>query len=182
MTVKISKRMLVIIAGIIAAIIAAFVLGGCTNTNEDSAAEQKRKNYEQIQSQVGFPNEAVKNPLEAKNTAEKLRRDSNPNRLSYVYLLSMDGKVISHFVAKGKVSSTDSQLLPTQEVRDVCCTGEYRDQVLEAAGDDGTYGAREPGIFFFTTSGQLVTWSGDYIQSDRQLSIKTSISLVADAN
>lgn len=157
----------------------ALLLAGCS-TADNKDQKQKRQAYEAAVDKVPFPQQAISEPLERKNVAEKLKRDSDPNRLSYIYLLSLDGKVISHFVAKGKVSSADSQLLPTQEVRDVCCSG-YEAMQFEAAGDDATYGAREPGIFFFTPQGQMVTWSGDYIQSDRQLSIKTPISLVADA-
>jgi hypothetical protein len=176
-TVTITRR------GIAAVALPAAVLLSVAACSGGDTADQKEKraSYEQATRKVPFPKQALNTPLERANAAEKLRRDSDPNRLSYIYLLSMDGKVISHFVAKGKVSSTDSQLLPTQEVRDVCGDGCTERMQFEAAGDDATYGAREPGIFFFTPAGQMVTWSGDYIQSDRPLSIKTPISLVAEA-
>lgn len=163
-----------------AAALTVAALGGCSSS-DTSAQKQKRQNYEAAEKAVPFPAGVVaRNPLERRNAAEKLKRDSDPARLSYIYLLSLDGKVISHFVAKGKVSSADSQLLPTQDIKDPCAS-DYCPTVVDASGDDGTYGAREPGIFFFTPQGQMVTWSGDYIQSDRPLSIKTPISLVAEA-
>lgn len=174
-TITFSKR---ILAGT-AALAVLLGIGACSQS-DTADQKKKRANFDAAQAKVPFPKDAITYPLERENVAKKLKLDSDPNRLSYIYLLSLDGKVISHFVAKGKVSSADSQLLPTQEVRDVCCSG-YEAMQFEAAGDDATYGAREPGIFFFTPAGQLITWSGDYVQSDRQLSIKTPISLVADA-
>lgn len=176
-TISISRRRIAT-----AAVSAAVLLGvgACSTGSDTDDQKQKRANYNAAESKVPFPKQAINQPLERINVAEKLKRDSDPSRLSYVYLLSLDGKVISHFVAKGKVSSADSQLLPTQEVRDVCCS-DYQAMQFEAAGDDATFGNREPGIFFFTPQGQMVTWSGDYIQSDRPLSIKTPISLVAEA-
>lgn len=164
--------------GAIALSFIALLAAGCDDNNTADQKE-KRANYQASADKVPFPKEAIQQPLERINVAEKLKRDSNPNRISYVYLLSLDGKVIAHFVVKGKVSSSGSQLLPTQEIRDC---GTDCDLAIDAAGDDSTYGPTEPGIFFFTTGGQLITWSGDYVQSDRQLDIKTPISLVADAN
>lgn len=176
-TITINRRVIGVAASV--SLIAAFATG-CPH-GRPADQQQKRENYEAASRKVPFPAGALKNPLERVNTAEKLKRDSDPNRLSYVYLLSLDGKVISHFVAKGKVSSADSQLLPTQEVKDACGSNCYEPFLFEAAGDDATYGNREPGIFFFTPEGQMITWSGDYIQSDRPLSVKTPISLVANA-
>ncbi len=165
-----------------AAIAAVLVLlTGCTGGPTDDQ-KQKRENYETAQKAVPFPAGVVsKNPTELMNVKEKLIRDSDPNRLSYVYLMSMDGKVISHFVAKGKVSSSDSQMLPDYEFRDMCGASSCW-QAVNAAGDDATYGNREPGIFFFTPEGMLVTWSGDYLQFDRPMKVNTPVSLVANAN
>jgi hypothetical protein len=41
----------------------------------------------------------------------------------------------------------------------------------EAAGDDGSYGPNENGIFFFTTEGVMVTYSGEYVLSDGPLKL-----------
>lgn len=157
------------------------LLAGCST---GPTPEQKRKSaaYETALKNVGgFPAEVVeKNPTELINARKKLLRDSDPARLSYVYLLSMDGKVVAHFVAKGKISSSDSQMLPDYDYKDVCGSGCVQWEMVNAAGDDMTYGNREPGIYFFTPEGMLVTWSGDYVQFDRPMKINTPISLVAE--
>lgn len=167
------------LAAVAVAAITLLGLGACSDSGPTEAQKQKRANYDAAAKKVPFPQAAIKNPLERENTAEKLKRDSDPNRLSYVYLLSLDGKVVAHYVVKGKVSSADSQLLPTQELQRPCDLNECW-QVLDAAGDDATYGAREPGVFFFTPDDTMITWSGDYIQSDRPMKVETPISLVAE--
>ncbi|GAA0969944.1 hypothetical protein GCM10009555_018010 [Acrocarpospora macrocephala] len=152
----------------------------CSGIPDD--IKQKRANYEAAENAVPFPSGLVaKSPTERINVAEKLKRDSDANRLSYIYIID-HGLVVAHYVAKGKVSSSDSQLLPEQEYRDMCGDGCVDYQMVTAAGDDATYGDREPGIFFFTPEGMLVTTTLDYLQFDRPMKVNTPISLVADAN
>lgn len=159
--------------------LAAVVATGCSGSPDRQAAQQtssdQQKKYDKA---VPFPAGDLNNPLDRKNLVEYLKRSNDPNRVSYVYLLSMDAKVISYYTVKGKVTSVSSQLLPQDDIVDACGASTCY-QVVDSAGDDGTYGGNEPGVFFFTTDGTLVTWTGDYIQSDRPLDVKTPVSLVA---
>lgn len=50
-------------------------------------------------------------------------------------------------------------------------SGEDCPQPMEAAGDDGSFGPNESGIFFFTTEGVMVTYSGEYVLSDAPLKL-----------
>lgn len=164
---------------IVALAIATLAVAGCDGTPERKAAQQtsseQQKKYEKA---VPFPTGDLNNPLDRANLAEYLKRSNNPNRISYVYLMSKDAKVISYYTVKGKVTSVSSQLLPQDDIVDACGASTCY-QVVDSAGDDGTYGGNEPGVFFFTTDGTLVTWTGDYIQSDRPQDVKTPVSLVA---
>lgn len=115
---------------------------------------------------------------ECKNLAEKKRRDEDPNRITYVYTMSWTGEFIGYYVVKGKVSSNQSQMGPMDQVLEYgCsnCTGGYGNVVVEAPGDDGSYGPNEDGIFFFCTDGTKITWNGLYQQSDRPLAIKVPL-------
>ncbi|MFF4417014.1 hypothetical protein ACFYY8_31220 [Streptosporangium sp. NPDC001559] len=169
-------------ARIIAALaFAALAVSGCTSdTTSDRekaqavSGDQQRK-YDKA---VPFPSADLNYPLDRANLSEYLRRNNDRNRISYVYLLSMDAKVIAYYTIKGKVTSVSSQLLPQDDMQHPCSVSECW-LTTDSAGDDGTYGGNEPGVFFFTTSGALVTWTGDYIQSDRPLDVKTPVSLVA---
>ena len=40
---------------------------------------------------------------------------------------------------------------------------------------DGSYGENDTGIFFFTTDGKYVEWTGTYLYSDIPFEIKDSI-------
>lgn len=164
------------------AVAALVTLAACSSSEDRKAAQQtstdQQKKYEKA---VPFPAGDLNTPLDRANLAEYLKRNNDPKRVSYVYLLSMDAKVIAYYTIKGKVTSVSSQLLPVDDIIDPCSSS-YCPQIVDSAGDDGTYGGNEPGVFFFTTDGTLVTWTGDYIQSDRSLDIKTPVSLVAKVN
>jgi len=105
--------------------------------------------------------------LEIKNLKAKRVKEENPDATRYLYLLSF-GKPFGYYVTKGKISSNGSQVGPELEL----ANRSYRDSsVLDSAQDDGSYGAGDPGIFFFTADGVMVVTSLDYIQSDQPLNI-----------
>ena len=124
----------------------------CTGNPEREAA-QKASNDQQkkYEAAVPFPSAALNNPLDRANLAEYLKRNNDPKRVSYVYILSMDGKVITYYTIKGKVTSVSSQLLPQDDLADSTCGSCTEKYVVDSAGDDGTYGGNEPGVFAFTT-------------------------------
>jgi hypothetical protein len=167
---KFSKKLGVAILGVVAAV----ALGACTSTPEnkpDDAARAARDAKANSVVPCGSKNES----LECRNLAEKKRRDEDPTRISYVYEMSWTGEFIGYFVVKGKVSSNQSQMGPMDQVLEYgcrSCNGGYGNVVVEAPGDDGSYGPNEDGIFFFTTDGNKITWNGMYQQSDKPLNIK----------
>lgn len=170
-----------LIAALAVAVVAS---AGCTNdTSEDRKRAQaiSGNQQEKYEKAVPFPASDLNHPLDRANLAEYLKRNNDPKRISYVYLLSMDAKVIAYYTIKGKVTSVSSQLLPQDDMQHPCGYSECW-LTTDSAGDDGTYGGNEPGVFFFTADGTLVTWTGDYIQSDRPLDVKTPVSLVAKVN
>lgn len=113
---------------------------------------------------------------ECRNLAEKKKRDEDPNRITYVYTMSWTGEFIGYYVVKGKVSSNQSQMGPMDQAVDIDPLGSNRQwELVEAPGDDGSFGPNEDGIFFFTADGTKITWNGLYQQSDRPLKIKAPL-------
>jgi hypothetical protein len=56
--------------------------------------------------------------------------------------------------------------------KDMCGSGCSEHAILEAPGDDGSYGANEAGVFFFTTEGALVQLPEDaYVYADQPIAI-----------
>lgn len=148
---------------------AGLALAGCTNNNE-AATDAMEARQEKAAANVlcGAANDS----LECKNLKERERRNSQPNAIGYVYLYNFDGSVKGYFTIKGKVSSTQSQMGPMDIIADACLnTSDYCPEVMEAAGDDGSFGPNEAGIFFFTTEGVMVTYSGEYVLSDGPLKL-----------
>jgi hypothetical protein len=84
--------------------------------------------------------------------------------LGYIVLFSNSGAVIGRFVVDGKVSSLNSWLTPDYVQIYSSKSGDYKQE--EMPDVDGTYGTKTNGIFFFTTDGKYIEWTGDFLYSD----------------
>lgn len=102
--------------------------------------------------------------------------------LGYIVLLTNSGAVVGKFTVDGKVSSLNSFLTPDSEFYE--CAGEYCDGLNsdnEWLPDvDGSYGSNDSGIFFFTTDGKYVEWTGTYLYSDIPFTINNPIVKVGE--
>ena len=85
--------------------------------------------------------------------------------LGYIVLFAGNA-VVGRFVVDGKVSSLNSYLTPDSEYYEVCYGGNYKAYNKWLADVDGTYGENDNGIFFFTTNGNYIEWTGEYMYSD----------------
>lgn len=83
--------------------------------------------------------------------------------LGYVVLFSNSGAVIGRFIVDGKVSSLNSFLTPN-----IIQEGTNSGYAIETElpDIDGSYGENVNGIFFFTTDGKYIEWTGDFLYSD----------------
>jgi hypothetical protein len=156
---------------IIAGVAALALMMTLTACQEDSSAQYKGQEqteiaFSQQSAAVPYPAEELRDSLERRNLRERLVRTNRPEAVGYVYLMSF-GDIIGYYTIKGKVSSTQSQMTTDNLVIDRV----EGDVVVNAPGDDGSYGPNEPGVFFFTTEGQMVTTNLDYIWSDQPISI-----------
>ena len=84
--------------------------------------------------------------------------------LGYIVLMS-GNTVVGRFEVDGKVSSLNSYLTPDSDYYEYNGgSGTYTNNWL--ADVDGTYGTNDNGIFFFTTDGKYIEWTGTYLYSD----------------
>ena len=89
--------------------------------------------------------------------------------LGYVVLMLEGVGVVGNYVIDGKVSSLNSFLTPDSEYyeQDYGSDGySLGDGNSWLADVDGSYGENDNGIFFFTTDGKYIEWTGIYIYSD----------------
>ena len=105
--------------------------------------------------------------------------------LGYVVLMLEGVGVVGNYVIDGKVSSLNSFLTPDSE---------YYEQAYSHNGSsigngnnwladvDGSYGKNDDGIFFFTTDGKYIEWTGTYIYSDIPYIVEDPILKVQEEN
>lgn len=95
--------------------------------------------------------------------------------LGYIVLFTESGNAVGNFVVDGKVSSLNSFLTPDSEYYELVYggTSPYKNNWI--ADIDGTYGENDNGIFFFTTDGKYVEFTGTYLYSDIPFNAKDTI-------
>lgn len=97
--------------------------------------------------------------------------------LGYVILMTESGAVVGNFVVDGKVSSLNSYLTPDSQYYELNgsgnkdANGNYTGKNNWLPDVDGTYGSNDNGIFFFTTDGKYIEWTGTYLYSDIPFSV-----------
>lgn len=161
---------------LVVASLTACDLSGDTTPKKESAQgsgqAQSETAFKQQSDAVPYPVSQLKDSVERRNIRERLLRTNKANLLGYVYLMNF-GKVVGYYTIKGKVSSTQSQMTTDNLVVDGCPGGSDGrcPTVVNAPGDDGSYGANENGIFFFTTEGAYVTTDLNYLYADQPLPI-----------
>lgn len=146
----------------------------CPSETSTAAAVQKN-----LITAVPIPQ--ITNSLERVNVAKRAQLFDSPDKTSYIYLISY-GKVMAFYTVKGKVSSLQSYMVPTDKLvygdGTPCHYSSDNCYTIAAPDIDGTYGDNDPGIFFFTTEGAYVEWHGDYMMSDQALQLSTQPELV----
>lgn len=168
----------------------AFVLvlfgNGCdmqSNTTETEAVQENQKKLT-----VAVPIPELNNSLERVNISKRLQSFDDPNKVSYIYLVDY-GRVMAFYTIKGKVTSGGKRL--TRQSVTVDGDGnvaEVGKDVFDQSGSytveqpelDGTYGSSAPYIFFWTTEGAYVQWSGDYMLVDQPLKLTSQPELIRE--
>lgn len=105
--------------------------------------------------------------------------------LGYVVLFTESGDVVGQFTIDGKVTSLNSYLTPDSEyyekdtgyrsMNDDDTTNVYDYSNKWLPDIDGSYGENDNGIFFFTTDGKYVEWTGTYIYSDIPFNVEATV-------
>ena len=171
-----TRRKRLVLAAI--AVVAVFSLTlGCACSTSEQNDPQAQANYDAQKQNDPIPN--LTDSLERANIIEHLRRNNQPDRVRYIYLLADTGGIYAYFVIKGKVTSTGAQLTPTDDFAKGCTTCDY--SVVQGPTDDGSFGGDEGGIYFFTDTGMEVQWNGRWLLSDQPLKIQTpTLTLTVD--
>lgn len=96
--------------------------------------------------------------------------------LGYIALFLDNGSCIGKFIVDGKVSSLNSYLTPDSEYYELHYNGTSDTKANQWLPDiDGSYGENDKGIFFFTTDGKYVEWTGTYLYSDIPFEVQNPV-------
>lgn len=165
----------------------AFACGGWFEPACGTAAQQVQDNQAKMEAAVPLPQ--LQDSLERANISKRLQEFSNPNKVSYIYLISY-GKVMAFYTVKGKVTSGSKRLTSSQEMVDGCgnilqpgqdgnnCSG--GSSVISAPELDGTYGDSGSYIYFWDTGGVYHQWNGEYLEVDQPQQLSTPPDLVQE--
>jgi len=172
------------VPSVLVAAAVAVTLAACSNANTGGAQQQGQRDTERAFKQqaaaVPYPVADLTDSLERRDISAHLRKTNKPNAIGYLYLFPpMGATPIGYYVIKGKVTSTQSQMTTDQMIvwscpnnEDSCSRGEMQASVVNAPGDDGSYGANEPGYYFTLAEGTTVTTDLHYVLSDNPLPIE----------
>lgn len=110
-----------------------------------------QNNANRLWSVQGGKLKPINSSAELANLIERINRENDPNHYWYVYIFTVDGKLMFYSKIHGKVSSTDSS--PTAPDSTSCdgngTSSGYSCSTVSNPSLDGSYGTNEPGIFFF---------------------------------
>ncbi len=155
--------------------------GGWFEPSCSNEAMQAQSNQDKLEIAVPLP--VLQNSLERENISKRLQLFSDPNKVSYIYLISY-GKVMAFYTVKGKITSGQKRLTSSSRPVDMYGIPANSDSgnsvytFSDAPELDGTYGSSSPYIFFWTTSGVYVQWSGEYMMADQPLQLSTPPELL----
>lgn len=134
---------------------------------EQMFTEASQANFNKVQPPI-----TLKWSLERHNINKRNQRWNDPNKISYIYLLSDYGTIIAYFPIKGKVSSVNSKLTTNmQVVADYWHNGSGPTGTVESPSMDGSYGTNGDGIFFYLTDDTYMEWAGKYLLCDNYVKI-----------
>jgi hypothetical protein len=148
-----------------------------TTHNQESAATEK--NQQSLMAAQPIPSPLTYS-MERANLIAKAKFEAKQGTVGYVALIGPMGQLVAYYTIQGKVSSLNSLLTTPQQVHcsEGSTNGEYSCVAVDSPDLDGSYGPNPSGIFFFTTSGQYVEYSGNYLYSDQPMTYASQPLLV----
>lgn len=146
----------------------------CDNTSESQNKAQEMTNAysSAAQAAVPYPLDEMKAGgwTERRLLAEHLKRQNDPKGLRYIVVMTQQGQVIAQYPITGMVFHPDSAMTNSQSIS---WSSNGGSGVIDAPGDNGTWGPEAGAAAFFTTSGVEIQLpaSAVWIESDAPLNI-----------
>ncbi len=163
-------------------IIILILFAGCKAAYDGQGETQKieAKFSEQQQGRLlkAHPQPVMNYSLERVNLTERIKRFNDPNKISFIYLLSDTGQIYTFLPIKGKVSSVNSALSTGEQIVNDPYRYQSGGKVVESPQEDGSYGTNGDAIFFFSADGTYFEWNGKYLLADRPFQLSEQPLLI----
>lgn len=165
----------------------ALSLGGCwgDTTSAQDQSQSVTNDYQTASQQtVPYPLTAMKQGgwTERRLLTENLLRQNDPNAVHWVYLMTPSAQLVAEWTIKGMVFSPNSQLTNTNSIS---WSSQGGSGVVDAPGDNGTWGPEAFCYAFFTTSNVEVKLPCNGmvpIEADAPLNIATQPIITYNVN
>jgi hypothetical protein len=150
--------------------------------NLQKSAEQVAQNQSKLETLQPAPSIEYSNARDA--LIKRATTFNDPNKVSYIYLISKQGTVMAFYTVKGTVVPLSSYLVPDDNIvkdpyydytgsTSSSAVTKSQGLVIQNPDIDGTYGSNGDGIFFYTTDDVYVQWNGEYMLCDAPLKLTT---------
>ncbi len=138
--------------------------GGCDGSQAQKQARAKIENTESLMSKQPTPK--IEFSMDRYLTAQRLIRFNDPNKMSYLYVVLLDGTWIQTTII-GKLTSTTKRLTSPENTTNIGYGNQAPDEM-------GTWGSSDPAKIGMTTLGSLIEFGGfsSYIYSEVPLIFK----------
>lgn len=158
--------------GIVAGLGLTLMAGSCDIQPKTSTKQNESSKAAAAANSISF---AAGN-AEIDNIKKRLELTSDPALMGYIVLFNDMGTPILYTTVKGKVTSGSKRLTAPFQETDLKRMGvgdQSSSDFTDAPSDEGTWGSSNPYIYFWTTGGQYIQWSGNYLYSDKAFRMDT---------
>lgn len=167
-----------VLLALVAVVLIAVTTAGCSDELSQTLAKSSSDiagNQQRLEQVVPTPTLDYSN--ERANIAKRaLTFGSDPNKVSWIYLLADNGVIVGYFSVKGKVSNLSSYLVPDEQV----IHDSNGPVVVQAPDIDGSYGTNGDGVFWYDTQNIYHEWNGLYFLTDQPVKLSQQPVLVQE--
>ena len=165
---------------IFASIVTAAIMAGCNASYSGSTAQKTAEAQEANQTNLlaSTPIPILTRSEERENLIKRANRLNPQNMIGCVSIFTPNGVLLYQGVVDGKVSSLNSYLLPSDQIK-VSPDGSWA-VTMESPDIDGAYGQNADGVFLFNADSDAYVEAGNvtYIYTDQCLKTEQKPLLV----
>lgn len=150
-------RKKVLFVGLSVILILGIVLTGCVEGN----SQESLSGATQVQNISEIPKNAQGYTVEQQNIIDRLKITTDPTKVLWIHLISLDGNIIKRMPVRNKVTSSGKRLEPTHAADAAAI---YPDAIYdswetdELIQPDGTFGQSDNYIYWFDPMGRYHQW------------------------